>query len=178
MTETRAEERRRFRIAFANINDDPAVRVEGLGFTGAEVRRSFELASRTLPVEMIYYDNGSNAEAALANADDAIARKVDLFIEYNSDLEANAEIGRKLHAAGIAALAVNYPVPGAPLYTDDNLAAGRIAGHALSEFARQNWADQNVVAVIAGDLGDTAPISPSACRGSSRDCARIYPTFL
>jgi ABC-type sugar transport system substrate-binding protein len=156
MTEVRAEERRRFRIAFANLNDDPSVRVEGLGFTGAEVRRSFELASRTLPVEMVYYDNGSNAEAALANADDAVRRNVDLLIEYNSDLDANAEIGRKLRAAGIPVLAVNHHVPGAPFYGADNLAAGRIAGEALSEFARQNWADQNVVAVIAGDLGDTA----------------------
>ena len=105
---------------------------------------------------MIYYDNGSNAEAALANADDAVGRKVDLLIEYNSDIDANAEIGRKLRAAGIPVLAVNYPVPGAPFYAADNLAAGRIAGEALSEFARQNWADQTVVAVIAGDLGDPA----------------------
>jgi ABC-type sugar transport system substrate-binding protein len=156
MTEVRAEERRRFRIAFANLNDDPSVRVEGLGFTGAEVRRSFELAARTLPVEMVYYDNGSNAEAALANADDAVRHNVDLLIEYNSDLDANAEIGRKLRAAGIPVLAVNHHVPGASFYGADNLAAGRIAGEALSEFARQNWADQIVVAVIAGDLGDTA----------------------
>ena len=156
MTEARAEERRRFRIAFANLNDDPSVRVEGLGFTGADVRRSFELASRTLPVDMVYYDNGGNAEAALANADDAIRRNVDLLIEYNSDSDANAEIGRKLRAAGIPVLAVNHPVPGAPLYGADNLAAGRIAGEALGEFARQNWADQTVVAVIAGDLGDPA----------------------
>ena len=47
-----------------------------------------------------------------------------------------------MQAAGIPALAVNYPVPGAPLYTADNLAAGHIAGEALGEFARQNWSDQ------------------------------------
>ena len=52
-----------------------------------------------------------DAEAALANAYDAVGRKVDLFIEYNSDTEANAEIGRKLNAAGIPVLAVNYPCP-------------------------------------------------------------------
>jgi ribose transport system substrate-binding protein len=175
-TATRAEERRRFRIAFANISDDPAERVEGLGFTGADVRRSFELAARTLPVEVIYYDNsGGNAEAALANADDAIARKVDLFIEYNSDLEANAEIGRRLRAAGIAALAVNYPVPGAPLYTDDNVGAGRLAGQTLSEFARQNWADYNVVAVIAGDLGDPSPYLAQRVQGITAGLRKDLP---
>jgi len=147
---------RRFRIAFANLNDDPSARVEGLGFGGAEVRRSFELASRTLPVDMIYYDNAGDPEAALANAYDAVGRKVDLFIEYNSDAEANAEIARKLKAAAIPVLALNYPVPGAPLYAADNLLAGQIAGKALGEFAKQNWADQTVVAVIAGDLADPA----------------------
>jgi ABC-type sugar transport system substrate-binding protein len=144
----------RFRIAFANQNEEPGVRLDGLGFTGLDVRRSFELAARTLPVEMIYYDNGGDADKARANAEDAVARKADLFIGYNVDAEANADIGRSLKAAGIRALAVNYPIPGAPLYTADNLAAGRIAGRALGAFVRQSWADQTSIAVILGDLGD------------------------
>jgi ribose transport system substrate-binding protein len=160
-----AEAQRRFRIAFANFNDDLSARVEGLGFGGVEVRRSFELASRTLPVDMIYYDNASAPEAGLANVHDAVARKVDLFIEYNSDIEANAEIARQLQTAGIPVLAVNYPVPGAPLYTADNTAAGQIAGKALGEFAKQNWADEAVVAVVAGDLGDPAAYLPQRLQG-------------
>ena len=156
---------RRFRIAFANLNDDPAARIEGLGFSGAEVRRSFELASRTVPVDMIYYDNAGDPEAALANASDAIGRKVDLLIEYNSDAEANAEIARKLKTAAIPVLALNYPVPGAPLYTADNTLAGQIAGKALGDFANKTWADQTVVAVIAGDLADPAAYLPQRVQG-------------
>ena len=156
---------RRFRIAFANLNDDPSARVEGLGFNGAEVRRSFELASRTVPVDMIYYDNAGDPEAALANADDAVGRKVDLLIEYNSDAEANAEIARKLKSAAIPVLALNYPVPGAPLYAADNTFAGEIAGKALGEFANQTWADHTVVAVIAGDLADSAAYVPQRVQG-------------
>jgi len=156
---------RRFRVAFANLNDDPSARIEGLGFSGAEVRRSFELASRTVPVDMIYYDNAGDPEAALANAGDAIGRKVDLLIEYNSDAEANAEIARKLKAAAIPLLALNYPVPGAPLYTADNTLAGQIAGKALGDFANNTWADQTVVAVIAGDLADPAAYLPQRVQG-------------
>jgi len=156
---------RRYRIAFANLNDDPAVRVEGLGFTGAEIRRSFELAVRTLPVDLIYYDNGGDGQKALANADDAISRKVDLLIEYNADAEANAEIARKMHAAGIRVLALTYPVPGAPLYTADNLVAGRIAGKALGEFAKQTWQDETVIAVVVGDLGDPGTAVADRVRG-------------
>jgi len=165
----------RFRIAFANLNEDPTAHLEGLGFTGAEVRLSFELASRTLPVELIYYDNGGDGEKAIANADDAVGRKIDLLIEYNDDIEANVEIGRRMRAAAIPVLALNYPVPGAPLYTDDNLAAGRIAGKTLGEFARENWADQTVVAVIAGDLSSPAPYLADRVRGVTEALRQELP---
>jgi ribose transport system substrate-binding protein len=147
-------EPRRFRVAFANLSEEPGTRIDGLGFTGAEIRRSFELASRGLPLDMIYYDNGGDAEKALGNARDAVSSKVDLLIEYNSDVKANAEIGHQLKAAGIPLLAVNYAIPGAPIYTADNIGAGRIAGQALGRFARENWSDQTLVAAILGDVSD------------------------
>ena len=158
-------EPRRFRVAFANLNEEPGSRVDGLGFTGADVRRSFELASRSLPVDMVYYDNGGDAERALENAKDAAFRKVDLLIEYNSDAKANAEIGRQMKTAGIPLLAVNYSIPGAPLYTADNVGAGRIAGQALGKFAKENWPDQTPVAVILGDVSDPGPSVTARIQG-------------
>src|SRR5713226_8201165 len=101
---------RRFRIALANLDETPGVTLEGLGFTGSELRRSFELAARTLPVDMLYFDNAGDAARAVANAEAAIAAKVDLLIEYNADAEANAEIARRLAVAGIPALALVDPV--------------------------------------------------------------------
>jgi ABC-type sugar transport system substrate-binding protein len=156
---------RRFRIAFAGPNDDPAVRLEGLGFTGLDVRRSFDLAARTLPVDMVYYDNAGDGATAIANAAVAIAAKVDLVIEYNADAESNAEIARQLKAAGIPALAINYPLPGAPLYGADNLAAGRLAGTALGQFAKESWPDETVVAAIVGDLDERAAFAADRARG-------------
>src|ERR1700747_2211764 len=84
-------EGRRFRIGCANFDETPGVTLEGLGFTGAEVRRSFELAARTMPVDMLYFDNAGDAARAIANADAAIAAKIDLLIEYNADAAANVE---------------------------------------------------------------------------------------
>jgi len=143
-----------YRIAFANINENRSVRIEGLGFTGFDVRRSFELAARTLPVDIIYYDNAGDEEAAVSNVADAVSQKVDLLIQYNAETAANPEIARRAAAAGIPVLAISYPVGGAPLYTADNLAAGRIAGQALGTFSRQSWPDETPVAVILGDVGD------------------------
>src|SRR5258708_1946342 len=121
-------EPRRFRVAFANLNEEPGTRIDGLGFTGAEIRRSFELASRSLPVDMIYYDNGGDAEKALGNAKDAVSSMVDLLIEYNSDARANAEIGRELKTAGVSFLPVKYFLPSPPPYTPPPLSGGPTAG--------------------------------------------------
>src|SRR6516225_9325429 len=143
-------EPRRFKIALANLDETPGVALEGLGFTGSDVRRSFEMAARTRPVDMLYFDNASDPARAVAEA--AIAAKVDLLIEYNADAEANAEIARRLADADVPALALVDPLPGAPLYGPDNRAAGQIAGRALAAFARENWPDEQILGVLIGDL--------------------------
>src|SRR5207248_10883985 len=147
-------EGRRFRIAFADLDETPGVTLEGLGFTGSELRRSFELAARTLPVDMLYFDNAGDPARAVANAEAAIAAKIDLLIEYNADADANAEIARRLADAAIPGLALVHPLPGAPLYGPDNRAAGGIAGQALGAFARENWPGEQVLGVLIGDLAD------------------------
>ena len=146
---TGAQERR-YRVAFANLTEEPGVTLEGTGFTGREVRESFALASRPLPIDVVFYDNHLDPAKALANTEDAIARKVDLYIQYHRDAASNAAIAAKLRAARIPVLAVNYPVPDAPLYTADNLAAGRVAGDALGRFAARTWPNMPTAAVVVG----------------------------
>jgi hypothetical protein len=58
-------EARPWRIGFANLDETPGVTLEGLGFTGAEVRRSFELAARTLPVDLLCFDNAGDRVPSL-----------------------------------------------------------------------------------------------------------------
>ena len=141
---------RRYTIAFANANEEPGVSVEGTGFSGAEIRQSFVLAARTLPIDLVFYDNHRDDARAVANAEAAIARKVDLYVQYHHGSSANATVAQKLKAAGIPLLAVNEAVPGAPLYSLDNMAAGRIAGDTLGQFATRTWPGQPVAAFVIG----------------------------
>src|SRR2546429_2595317 len=76
---------------------------------------------------MVFYATERNTRRAVANAEAAVARRVDLYIQYHADAAANSIVADRLRAAGIRILAVNYPVADAPLYTADNLEAGRIA---------------------------------------------------
>jgi ABC-type sugar transport system substrate-binding protein len=165
---------RRYVVAFANLTEEPGVTVEGTGFTGREIREGFVLAARQYPVEMVYYDNQRDDARAMQNADAAIARKVDLYIQYHRGAT-NAAIGQKLKAAGISVLAVNYPVAGAPLFGLDNVAAGRVAGEALAEFALRSWRGQPTVAVVVGDLSAAADRVPERAQGVTEVLARRLP---
>jgi ribose transport system substrate-binding protein len=166
---------RRFRIALANLDETPGVTLEGLGFTGVDVRRSFELAARTLPVDMLYLDNAGDPARAIANAEAAIAAKVDLLIEYDADAEANSEIARRLAAARIPALALVDPLPGAPLYGPDNHGAGRIAGRALGSFARETWPGEPVLGVLIGDLADAGSAVKERAQGITEGIQETLP---
>jgi ribose transport system substrate-binding protein len=170
-------ETRSFRIALANLDETPGVTFEGLGFTGSDVRRSFEMAARTRPVDMLYFDNAGDPARAIANAEAAIAGKVDLLIEYNADAEANAEIARRLADAGVPALALVDPLPGAPLYGPDNRTAGQIAGRALVAFARETWPGEQVLGVLIGDLTAPGPAIRDRAQGITEGAHESLPAL-
>lgn len=174
-TERPAGAQRRWVVAFANVTEEPGVTLEGTGFTGAEIRESFNLAVRQLPIDLVFYDNQRNDARAVANAETAIARKVDLYVQYHRGAAANATIAQKLKAAGIPVLAVNYPVPGAPLYSLDNAAAGRVAGEALAQFASRSWTGQPLAAVIIGRVADTADRVPERVHGVTEALRQRLP---
>jgi len=170
-----ASQPRRYTIAFANITEEPGLTVEGTGFTGADVRQSFVLAARGQPIDLVLYDNHQDAAKALANVADAIQRKVDLYIQYFPDPAINKAAAEMLRGAGIPALAVNYPMTGAPLYGVDNRAAGRVAGEALVRFAGGAWAGQPMVAILLGNLTDQANGLPERVQGVREPLTRLLP---
>src|SRR6266446_9545880 len=149
-------QQRRFTIGFANLTDDPGARIEGLGFTGEDVRTSFVLGARGQPIDLVLYDNARDRAKTIANAEDAVRRKLDLYIQYCDDQAANEEVARRLAATRIPVLAVNAPVGNAPLYAADNHEAGRLAGDALGRFALTTWRERLLAAAILGTVSDTA----------------------
>jgi ribose transport system substrate-binding protein len=160
-----ASAQRRWLVAFANLTEEPGITVEGTGFAGADIRESFALAARPYPIDLVFYDNHRDDARAVANAEAAIARRVDLYVQYHRGAAANATVAEKLKAAGIPVLAINEPVPGAPLYTLDNAAAGRVAGDALAQFAAQSWSGQPTVAVVIGRVSAAADRVPERVQG-------------
>ena len=172
-----AAQERRWVVAFANLTEEPGVTLEGTGFTGREVREGFALAARQSSIDPVFYDNRRDPQQALANANDAIGRKVDFYVQYNADTSVNVAVGLRLRAAGIPVLAINHPVPDAPLYTVDNLAAGRIAGEALAEFGARAWRGQALTGVIVGPLSAAENRVPDRAQGVAEGFKRHLPTL-
>jgi ribose transport system substrate-binding protein len=177
LTGSGAADDRRYTVAFANLTEEPGVTLEGTGFTGREVHESFALAARQLPIDLVFYDNRRDARVAIENATDAVRRKVDLYVGYFNEPAANDAIARTLHDARIRALAVNYPVGDAPLYTADNAAAGRIAGDALGDFAARAWPGRTVVGLIVGPVGARQDRIPERVQGIVDGLRRRHPAL-
>jgi ribose transport system substrate-binding protein len=168
-------QQRRFTIGFANLTDDPGARIEGLGFTGEDVRTSFVLGARGLPIDLVLYDNARERAKSIANAEDAVRRKVDLYIQYCDDQAANEEVARRLAAARIPVLAVNAPVGNAPLYAADNHEAGRLAGDALGKFAQTTWRGRLLAAAILGAVKDPSKAIQARIAGITGGLHKILP---
>ena len=168
---------RRYTVAFANLTEEPGATLEGTGFTGREVRESFSLAVRRYPIDLVFYDNHRDPQKALANVEDAVKRKVDLYIQYFDDAATNVKVGQSLRAAGIRVLAINTPVPDAPLYTTDNRAAGRIAGEALSDYGAKNWRTLPMIGVVVGNLRDQEHRIPDRAQGATEGLKRPLPAL-
>jgi ribose transport system substrate-binding protein len=171
-------EQRRFTIGFANLTDDPGARIEGLGFTGEDVRSSFVLGARGLPIDLVLYDNARERTKSIANAEDAVRRKVDLYIQYCDDQTANEEVARRLAAARIPVLAVNAPVGKAPLYAADNHEAGRLAGDALGRFALTTWRGRLLAAAILGAVKDPSKTIQARIAGITEGLRRHLPDVV
>jgi ribose transport system substrate-binding protein len=168
----------RFTIGFANLTNDPGARLEGLGFTGEDVRSSFALGARGLPIDLVFYDNARDRAKTVANAEDAVLRKVDLYIQYCDDQAANEEVARRLAAARIPVLAVNFPVGNAPLYAADNREAGRLAGDALGRFAQTTWRGRPLAAAILGAVKDPSKSIQARIAGITEGLHKILPDVV
>lgn len=123
---------RRYRIGFGNAT-------ERMSFTH-DVRASLERAAARLGnVELLIRDNALDSQRALENAEWFVANRVDLVIEFQLDAAIGNVIMDKLNRAGIPAIAVDVPMPGATFFGADNYRAGHMAGEGLGHWIRQNW---------------------------------------
>lgn len=123
---------KKVRVAFANYNDEQSF--------GSIVLRGVQAAAKQRPdIEMIYYDNKSDAARSVENARAATVVKPDVYINYNVTPATNPQIGRVLKDAGIPVLSVQTRVPDTPIFAVDNALSGYEACRGLAREAKKRW---------------------------------------
>jgi ABC-type sugar transport system substrate-binding protein len=127
-----AAQDKKVRVAFANYNDEQSF--------GSIVLRGVQAAAKQRPdIEMIYYDNKSDAARSVENARAATVVKPDVYINYNVTPATNPQIGRVLKDAGIPVLSVQTRVPDTPIFAVDNARSGYEACRGLAQEAKRRW---------------------------------------
>lgn len=128
------EDTSHYKIGFANISEDQSP-------FAVDVRHGLEQAARDLgSVDLIVTDNRLDPDMALRMASRLIEKGVDLVIEYQIDESVGALIASMFHQAGIPVIAVDIPMVGATFFGVDNYRAGHMAGLALGDWLKTNWA--------------------------------------
>lgn len=125
----------KFTIGFANLSENTPF--------SRDVRRSLENAvAESHQLELIVADNQLDPQVAMDVADQLIAQKVDLAIEYQIDETTGNLIAHKFQQAGIPLIAVDIPMVGAVYFGVNNYQAGRMAGVELGRAVQTRWSGQ------------------------------------
>ncbi len=113
------------------------------------IKKQLVLAGGDLGKGWISMDNQYDAVLGLKNADIMLAKKPNLFIEFQADAKANYVIAAKFGAAKIPIVAIDVAVPGAPFMGTNNYKAALMAGHLMAKLIREKWGGWDGVDMVA-----------------------------
>lgn len=148
--------RRKYRVGYAMESSQFAYSID-------VTKGLLEAASR-YGVDLLVRDNCYSAEVALLNAEAFVRERMDFVIECQVHERIAPVISHLLAAAGIPALAIDIPQPGAVFFGANNYQAGLIAGEALAEYAATHWGGR-VDKLLLLELPDAGPIPQARMTG-------------
>jgi ribose transport system substrate-binding protein len=141
-----------------------------------EVTESLRQAAAAVGVDLMILDNRYDAATAIHNAEEFVAKRVDLIIEFQIEQEVAPVIADKIAAAGIPLIAIDIPHPHATFFGVDNYRVGLAAGEALAEYAVQNWGSQ-VEWVVGLDLPEAGQLVQSRVTGAFEGVRAAIPNI-
>lgn len=146
-----------YKIGFANLTED-------IVFTKL-VREGIEKAAKAAGnIELVLADNKLDGATALANADSFLTQGVNGVIEFQTDEKFGNVIMDKFRTANVPVIAIDIPMPGATFFGADNYKAGRMAGEAAAQWAKEKWNGQ-VDAILLLELPQSGPIPAARMQG-------------
>ena len=115
-----------------------AVQSAELPFSVA-VAASVTSAAAASGVELIVLDNQFDASIAIRNAEEFVAKRVDLVLEFQVEEAVAPRIANIFKKADIPLVAIDVPHPNATYFGVDNFECGFEAGTLLAQHALRKW---------------------------------------
>jgi len=122
---------RRLRFGFA-------VQSAEMPFSEA-VAQSVTAAAAASGVELIVLDNRYDPAVAVRNAEEFVAKRVDLVLEFQVEEAAAPRVAHIFKKADIPLVAIDVPHPNATYFGVDNFEVGYEAASILANYAQRKW---------------------------------------
>jgi ribose transport system substrate-binding protein len=103
------------------------------------VAQSVTAAAAASGVELLLLDNKYDPEVAVRNAEEFVAQRVDLVLEFQVEAEAAPRVAYVFKKADIPLVAIDVPHPNATYFGVDNFECGFEAGSLLAQHAIRKW---------------------------------------
>ena len=103
------------------------------------VAQSVTAAAAASGVELIILDNRYDPAQAVSNAEEFVAKRVDLVLEFQVEEAAAPRVAHIFKKAEIPMIAIDVPHPNATYFGVDNFEAGYEAASILAQFAQKHW---------------------------------------
>ncbi len=122
---------RRLRFGFA-------VQSAEMPFSEA-VAQSVSAAAAASGVELLMLDNRYDPDVAVHNAEEFVAKRVDLVLEFQVEEAAAPRVAHIFKKADIPLVAIDVPHPNATYFGVDNFEVGYEAASILAQYAQRKW---------------------------------------
>ena len=159
---------RRLRFGFA-------VQSAELPFSIA-LTQSVTAAAAASGVELLILDNHFDAETAVRNAEEFVAKRVDLVLEFQVEEAVAPRVAHLLKRAEIPLIAIDVPHPSATYFGVDNFEAGHEAGSLLARYAQRVWGG-NVDRVVGVGFSEAGSFVQSRISGAFEAIRELLPAL-
>jgi ribose transport system substrate-binding protein len=138
------------------------------------VTESLRRAAADNQIDLVMLDNHYSPKTALRAAEQLIAERVDVAVEFQTFANVAPMVSALFQNAGIPLIAVDIPHPGATFYGVDNYRVGVVAGQALGRRAREEWKGQADQLLLLG-LEIAGPLVQLRLSGAENSLREALP---
>jgi ribose transport system substrate-binding protein len=103
------------------------------------VAQSVTAAAAASGVELLMLDNRYDPAVAVSNAEEFVAKRVDLVLEFQVEEAAAPRVAHIFKKADIPLVAIDVPHPNATYFGVDNFEVGYEAASVLAQYAQRKW---------------------------------------